>query len=146
MFASLNVPAPFTHSTPFDLKSDATPPVICLTTRGLPLVRLREVELGLGDGDAELAERVARLVEEVRGLHPRLRRDAADAQARAAELRLLLDADDLRPELRRADRGRVAAGAAAQDGDVTVHVASSVAHCRAMLTAAGLARPPLIVE
>ena len=27
-----NVPCPFTHSTPFALKSDATPPVICLTT------------------------------------------------------------------------------------------------------------------
>ena len=32
MFASLNVPVPLTHSTPFALKSDATPPVICLTT------------------------------------------------------------------------------------------------------------------
>ena len=32
VFASLKVPAPFTHSTPFALKSEATPPVICLTT------------------------------------------------------------------------------------------------------------------
>ena len=54
---------------------------------GLPLVRRREVELGLAHRDAELRERVARLVQEVRGLHPRLRRDAADAQAGAAELR-----------------------------------------------------------
>ena len=91
----------------------------------LPLVRLAEVELRLGDLDAELPERLAPLVEEVRGLHPRLRRHAADAQARAAELGLLLDADDLRAELRRPDRSRVAAGPAAQNGDVTVHVASS---------------------
>ena len=84
-----------------------------------------EVELRLGDGDAELAERVARLVEEVRRLHPGLRRDAPDAEARAAELRLLLDADDLRAELRRADRGGVPARAAAQDGDVTVHLSPS---------------------
>src|SRR5439155_12632392 len=94
---------------------------------GLPLVRLREVELGLGDRDAELAEGVARLVQEVRRLHPGLGRDAADAQAGAAELGLLLDADHLRPELRGADRGGVAARAAAQDRDVNVHLVSSLA-------------------
>ena len=32
VFASLNRPAPLTHSTPFALKSEATPLVICLTT------------------------------------------------------------------------------------------------------------------
>ena len=32
VFASLNEPLPLTHSTPFALKSDATPCVICLTT------------------------------------------------------------------------------------------------------------------
>ena len=32
VFGPVNVPAPFTHSTPFVLKSDATPPVICFTT------------------------------------------------------------------------------------------------------------------
>ncbi len=32
VFASLKRPVPFTHSTPFALKSDATPDVICLTT------------------------------------------------------------------------------------------------------------------
>ena len=32
VFASVNRPAPLTHSTPFALKSCATPPVICLTT------------------------------------------------------------------------------------------------------------------
>ena len=32
VFASLNEPVPFTHSTPFALKSEATPPVICETT------------------------------------------------------------------------------------------------------------------
>src|SRR3954447_2988891 len=32
VFASLKVPWPLTHSTPFALKSCATPPVICLTT------------------------------------------------------------------------------------------------------------------
>ncbi len=32
VFASLKRPVPLTHSTPFALKSEATPPVICLTT------------------------------------------------------------------------------------------------------------------
>ena len=32
VFASLNRPVPFTHSTPFALKSAATPDVICFTT------------------------------------------------------------------------------------------------------------------
>ena len=32
MLASANVPVPLTHSTPLILKSDAIPPVICLTT------------------------------------------------------------------------------------------------------------------
>ena len=68
-----------------------------------------------------LRERVARLVQEVRGLHPRLRRDAADAQAGAAELGLLLDADDVRAELRGADRGGVPAGPATENCDVALH-------------------------
>ena len=87
----------------------------------LPLVRLRRSRAAARRRDAELAERVARLVQEVRGLHPGLRRDAADAEAGAAELRLLLDADDLGAELRGADRGDVAAGAASEDGDVALH-------------------------
>ena len=32
VFGPANAPVPLTHSTPFALKSDATPPVICLTT------------------------------------------------------------------------------------------------------------------
>ena len=32
VFGPAKVPMPLTHSTPFALKSDATPPVICLTT------------------------------------------------------------------------------------------------------------------
>src|SRR5205823_1159775 len=71
--------------------------------------------------DAELREMLLRLLERERRLHPRLRRDAADTQARPAEVALLLDAGHLRPELRRADRGGVTAGAAAEDCDVDVH-------------------------
>ena len=121
VFASLKRPLPFTHSTPFALKSPATPAGHLLDDRGLPLVRDRQVELRRADLDAELAEGLLGLLQRERGLHPRLGRDAADAQAGAAELGLLLDADDLRAELRGADRGRVAAGAASEDGNVTFH-------------------------
>src|SRR5581483_2976592 len=92
-----------------------------LDDAGLPLVRGSEVERGVVDLDAELGEGLVRLVQEVRGLHPGLGRDAADAEARAAEVGLLLDACDLRAELRRTDRRRVSARAAAQDCDVEFH-------------------------
>ena len=121
VFGPVNVPAPLTHSTPFALKSDGDAAGHLLDDRALPLVRLREVELRLADGDTELAERVVRLVQEMCGLHPRLRRDAPDAQARSAELGLLLDARDLGAELRGANRCGVAAGASAEDCDVDIH-------------------------
>ena len=70
------------------------------------------------DLDAELREALLRLPERERGLDPRLGRDAAHAEAGAAELGLLLDAHCSGPELRGPDRGRVAAGAAAEDDQV----------------------------
>ena len=92
----------------------------------LPLVRGAEVELRLGRRcTPSFAKLLVGLVQEVRGLHPRLRRDAPDAQAGAAELGLLLDARDLRAQLGGADRGGVAAGPAAQDCDVYVHAGRS---------------------
>src|SRR5581483_1927311 len=87
----------------------------------LPRVRLREVELRTRDVDAELREVLLRLLERERGLHPGLRRDAADAEAGAAQLRLLLDAGDLRAELCGADRRRIPAGASSQNCNVDVH-------------------------
>src|SRR5262249_10765195 len=60
----------------------------------LPLVRGAEVELRLADTHAELRERLPRLLQRERRLDPRLRRDAADPKAGAAQLRLLLDARD----------------------------------------------------
>ena len=94
-----------------------------LDDAGLPLVGGGEIELRRLDRDAELRERVVRLVEEVRGLHPGLGRDAPDAQAGAAELGLLLDARDLRAQLGGADRCGVAAGATAQNCDIDIHEA-----------------------
>jgi len=54
----------------------------------------------------------------VRVLEQRLGRDASPVQARAAQALLPLDDGDLQAELRRADRGRVAAGAGPDDDHV----------------------------
>src|SRR5207245_1613886 len=78
----------------------------------------------LADVDAELGEAVVRLVDEMRGLHPGLGRDAPDAQARAAELGLLLDAGDPGAQLGGADRRGVTARPATEDGNVKVHLES----------------------
>src|SRR5918996_1700257 len=88
----------------------------------LPLVRLREVELGRAHLDAELLEGLLGLLNGKGGLHPRLRRDAADPEARAPERVLLLDAHGLGAQLGGPDRRGVAARASAEDGDVTFHV------------------------
>src|SRR5579862_6732751 len=110
-----------------------------LDDAGLPGVRGREVELRLPDVDTELREALLRFLERERGLHPGLRRDAPDAQAGAPELGLLLDAGDLRAELRGADRSGVPAGAASEDGNVNVHLLSVA---RASLSLHGERTPP----
>ena len=51
--------------------------VICLTTPSFHSFAVAEVELRLADVDAELGEGLLGLLERERGLHPRLRRDAA---------------------------------------------------------------------
>ena len=129
VFASRNVPLPFTHWTPFALKSEATPPVICETTAAFHSFAAGKSSWGSPDRDAELAERVARLVQEVRRLHPGLGRDAADAQAGAAELRGLLDADHARTELSGPDRRCVPARPAAEDCHVALHIAMLARRC-----------------
>ena len=123
--ASSKRPLPWNHVDAVRLEERRDAARHLLDDRGLPLVRLREVELRLAGDDAELRVDLARGVERVRGLHPGLRRDAADAQARSAELGLPLDARDARAELRGADRRRVARRAAAEDGDVEFHAARS---------------------
>src|SRR5207302_11103827 len=82
------------HAVRLEQRSDA----LChlLDDARLPLVRLAELELETAELDAELVERLLGFLQRERGLHPRLRGDAADAQAGAAELRLTLDARNLR--------------------------------------------------
>ena len=88
---------------------------------GLPFVRLAELELEAAEPHAQLVEGVLGFLQRERGLNPGLRRNTADAKARAAELRLALDAGNLGPELRSPDRGRVATRPASENGDVDFH-------------------------
>ena len=104
-------------------------PCSCLNRNSMPLVRssttlsLRASIAGRSsatpaDLDAVRRQMRRRLLVELRGLQQRLRGDAADIEAGAAERAALLDAGRLEAELRRADRGDIAAGAAADDDDV----------------------------
>ena len=85
---------------------------------------LRDVDREALDLDAVLGEGMAGVLEVLGRLQQRLRRDAADVGAGAARrglavgARPVVDAGGLEAELRGADRGDVAAGAAADDDDV----------------------------
>ena len=76
----------------------------------------REVDRGLAGRDAEVV-RLLDLGVEVGRLEHRLGRDAADVEAGAADL-VLVDEGDLESQLPSPERGRVAAGAGAQDDEV----------------------------
>ena len=97
------------------------PPVICFETPFFHSLAAPKSSCGAPTLTPSCANVSSADLEPVRGLHPGLRGDAADAQARAAELWLLLDADGLRAQLRCADCGRVAARPAPEDGDVAFH-------------------------
>ena len=85
-----------------------------------------DVDRGVPGGDAVLAEQVLQVVELPRAVQQRLGRDAAHAQAGAAQRRLAVlaqagvDAGDLQPQLRGADGGVIAGGAGADDHYVEV--------------------------
>src|SRR5580704_1332300 len=81
-----------------------------------PAPRDRVVEMDVAGGDPE-GIRVAQLVEQRRTLQQRLGRDAAAVQAGTADL-VLLHQHHAQPKLGRADRRRVAAHPAPENGDV----------------------------
>ena len=70
----------------------------------------RQIDARRADLDAHLAERVPGLLIKLRGVQHRLRGNAADVEAGAAEGRVLLDDGGLHPKLRGADGADVAAG------------------------------------
>ena len=82
----------------------------------LPDPHAVHVHGGLCEGHAQLRG-LARLVHHVRDVQERLRGDAAAVEADAAGVGLRVDERDVQPLLRGQERGGVAAGARAQDGD-----------------------------
>ena len=68
--------------------------------------------------DAHDAEVVARLLVQLGRVQQRLRGNAADVEAGAAERCALLDHGDLQPELAGADGANVAAGPSADDDQI----------------------------
>ncbi len=84
----------------------------------LALHHAREVEREAGEIDAVLGRVQSRELIVLRGAEERLGGDAPDVDAGAAEGLVELDADDGEAELRGADGGDVAAGAAADDDEV----------------------------
>ena len=84
----------------------------------LALEHLREVDAQIADTDAVLGGVLAEELDMLRGVQQRLGRDAADVDAGAAERLVHLDADGDEAELGGADRGDIAARAAADDHDV----------------------------
>ena len=81
----------------------------------------REIDARLADLDAHVAELVAGLLVELGRIEHRLRRDAADVQASAAEGGALLHHRGLHAKLRRANGADISAGAAADDDEVVGH-------------------------
>ena len=96
-------PVPRSDSILFFLNRYATPEVLASTTASLWPIIAGRFSFGVADLDAEGGEIVCRLLEQLGGVEQRLRRDAADIEAGAAEGRVLLDDGDAEAEL--AQRG-----------------------------------------
>ena len=120
VFGPVNSPRPFTMVIPFALTTPVMPFTSPSTMPCLFCWAWPKSSSGSLHAHADLGEDLARLLQRMRRLHPRLRGDTADRDAGAADAGLL-DQDDVRAQLGRPDGGRVAARPTAQDGDVTLH-------------------------
>ena len=94
------------------------PFVFCPTTSSFRLSIVVEIERQLPDADAVRRRRVLRKLIVLGRRQQRLRRNAADVDARAAERLVHLDADGGQAELRGANRGDISARSTADDDDV----------------------------
>ena len=80
-----------------------------------------QIELRLTELDAHLVEQVAGFFEQLGGVQKRLRGNAADVEAGAAEGLVLLDHSHFHTELRCTDGTDIAAGTGADDDEVIGH-------------------------
>ncbi len=93
VFGPVNSPVPRTTWTLRCLASDSRPPIEAVDDAVLPGADLVDVDARLLEGDAGLAELVG-LGQHLGDVQQRLRRDAADVQADAAELLAAVDQRD----------------------------------------------------
>ena len=97
----------------------SSPPVSRVTTLFFQSRSRAASIVGCAERDAVRRHRV-RFLDHLRRVQQRLRRNAADVEAHAAELRPALDQRDLEPEIGGAKRRGVAAGAGAEHDQIEV--------------------------
>ena len=115
-WSEVNFAVPRTTLTLRCFASPSSPPVSFADDVVLPAAQRVEVDLGLAELDPEVRGLLG-LGDHAGGVQHRLRRDAADVQADAAEALVALDQRDLEAEVGGAERRRVAADAGADDHD-----------------------------
>src|SRR5213076_1785839 len=119
-FLSRKVPTPWTTVTLRIFAIEASPPVSFPTTLSLNARSLAR-SLRLAKRDAVVGE-TARGVHDGRGMQERLRGNAADVEAHAAQRRIALDQHRLQPEVRGTKCRRIAARPRTQDDDVAFEI------------------------
>ncbi len=95
----------------------------------LPVAQLVEIDRRLAEVDAELG-RLPGLLDHARRVQQRLRRDAADVEADAAERRPALDQRDVHSEIGGAKSGRIAAGSRSDHNEIGF---DGFAHARSLM-------------
>ena len=111
-------PAPWNVSILFFLNRNSTPFTLLSTILLLVVEQSRQIEARLADLDAELREAVAGFLVELGGVQQRLRGNAADVEAGAAEGARFSTHGDLQAKLRRANGADIAAGTGTDDDEI----------------------------
>ena len=127
-FGPTKRPTPRTVVTLRVLAMPLRPPVSLPTTLSLCARSFVEIDLRRAELDAERGE-VRGFVHHGGDVQQRLRRNAADVQAHAAERRVALDQHGLHAEVGRAEGGRVAAGAGAEHQHLALDVGRAAERC-----------------
>ena len=123
MCGPVNFATPVTTCTLRCLASPARP-LVPPDDALLPAAQLVQIDAGLAELEAEVRHLLG-FRDHARGVQQRLRRDAADVQADAAEVGVALDQHHLLAEVGGAEGGGVAARPGAEHHDLGVEVAAA---------------------